>query len=123
VRNFNFARFAVIAICLFSFAGLASAESRFSKVWKWSAAALVAGSTMDVASSYGYREANGLLASPNGRLSNRGTAIKLGAMAGVVGLQYYLVKKHPKLEKPFVVTNFALAGMYSTVAFRNYAVR
>ncbi|MDZ7637782.1 MAG: hypothetical protein U5J83_05965 [Bryobacterales bacterium] len=98
-------------------------ESKWKKVWKWSAAALMAGNAMDVASSYGYQEANGLLRSGNGQLNHRGTAIKFGIMAGALVGQHYLLKENPEMEKPLAITNFAVGVAYSGIAVRNWKVR
>lgn len=97
--------------------------SKWKKVWQWSAAALVAGSTMDVASSYGYQEANGLLRSGSGQLQGRGTAIKFGVLGAALIGQHYLLKKNPELQKPLAITNFAIGAAYSGVAVRNWRVR
>lgn len=98
-------------------------ESKWKKVWKWSAAALMAGNAMDVASSYGYQEANGVLRSGNGQLNQRGTAIKFGVMASALVGQYYLLKQNPELEKPLAMTNFAVGAAFSGIAVRNWKVR
>lgn len=98
-------------------------ESKWKKAWKWSAAALMAGNALDVASSYGYGESNALLRSGNGRLNMRGTGIKFGVMAGALAGQYYLMKKHPELEKPIAITNFTLSAGFTGLAVRNWRVR
>lgn len=98
-------------------------ESKWKKAWKWSAAALMAGNAMDVASSYGYQETNGVLRSANGQLNQRGTAIKFGIMAGALVGQYYLLKQNPEMEKPLAMTNFAVGAAFSGIAVRNWKVR
>jgi hypothetical protein len=98
-------------------------ESKWKKMWKWSAAALMAGNAMDVASSYGYQEANGFLRSGNGQLNQRGTAIKFGVMAGALVGQHYLLKKNPEMTKPLAITNFAVGAAYTGIAVRNWRVR
>lgn len=98
-------------------------SSKWNKLWKWSAAALVAGSTMDVASSYGYAEANGMLRSGSGQLQARGTAIKFGVLGAALVGQHYLRQRHPEMEKPLAITNFAVGAAYSGVAVRNWRVR
>ena len=98
-------------------------ETKWKKAWKWSAAALMAGNTMDVASSYGYQETNGVLRSGNGQLNQRGTAIKFGVMAGALVGQYYLLKQNPEMEKPLAITNFAVGAAFSGIAVRNWKVR
>ena len=98
-------------------------ESKWKKAWKWSAAALMAGNAMDVASSYGYQEANGVLRSGNGQLNQRGTAIKFGVMAGALLGQHFLLKQNPEMEKPLAITNFAVGAAFSGIAVRNWKVR
>ena len=98
-------------------------ESKWKKAWNWSAAALMAGNAMDVASSYGYQEANGVLRSGNGQLNQRGTAIKFGVIAGALAGQYYLLKQNPEMEKPLAMTNFAVGAAFSGIAVRNWKVR
>ena len=98
-------------------------DSRWKKMWKWSAAALVAGSAMDVSSSFGYQEANGMLRSSGGQLQGRGTAIKFGVLGGALIGQQYLLRKNPEMAKPLAFTNFAIGAAYSGVAVRNWRVR
>jgi hypothetical protein len=98
-------------------------SSKWKALWKWSASALIAGSSIDAASSWGYAESNALLRSGGGQLAGRGTAIKLGVMGGALLGQYYLVKKKPELEMPLSITNFAIVAAYGGVALRNYRVR
>lgn len=98
-------------------------SSKWKKLWKWSAAALVAGSSMDVASSWGYPEANGMLRGPSGQLLGRGTAIKFGVLGAALVGQHYLVKKHPEMQKSLAITNFVVGAGYTGVAVRNWRVR
>lgn len=107
----------------YEYADRAPRSSKWKALWKWSAAALIAGSSMDAASSWGYAESNAFLRSGGGQLAGRGTAIKLGVMGGALLGQYYLVKKKPELEKPLAITNFAIGAAYTGVAVRNYRVR
>jgi hypothetical protein len=58
--------------------------------WKISLAPVVASQALDVASSYGMRELNPMLAGPDGRFGSRGSGIKLGATAGILGIEYVL---------------------------------
>lgn len=100
----------------------AFAECRFTKVFKWSAAALVAGSAVDIASSYGQPELNRYLAS-NGRLTSRGVGIKLGVVAGILVAETLIVRRMPEARTPFTGLNFAATGMYTGVAVRNWRNR
>lgn len=98
-------------------------QSKWKKAWAWSAAALIAGNTLDVASSYGYRETNGVLRGANGQLNQRGAAIKFGVMAGALLGQHYMLKQNPELQKPLAITNFAVGAAFSGIAVRNWRVR
>ncbi len=98
-------------------------ESKWRRAWKWSAAALIAGNALDVASSYGYRETNGVLRGGNGQLNQRGAAIKFGVMAGALLGQHYMLKQNPGMEKPLAITNFAVGAAFSGIAVRNWKVR
>jgi uncharacterized iron-regulated membrane protein len=57
------------------------------KTWKLSLAPVFASQTLDVASSYGMRELNPMLAGPDGRFGAQGAGIKLGATAAIVGVE------------------------------------
>jgi hypothetical protein len=55
--------------------------------WKISLAPVVASQALDVASSYGMRELNPLLAGPDGRFGAQGAGIKLGSTAAILGVE------------------------------------
>ena len=103
-------------------ASAASAESRWSKIYHWSAVALVASSTADVASSVGKLEANPLLRSGDGRFGARGAGIKLGACVAVLLIQNR-ARKSGKSEKPMAIANFAVSGLYGGAAIHNWRSR
>lgn len=90
-------------------------------LWRWSAVALVASSGFDAASSYGKREANTMLQSPDGTFGGRGVAIKVGIAATTLGVEYLLRRKvgHSKI---FALANFFQAGITTGVAARNLGV-
>ena len=99
---------------------IASAESRAKKFWKWSITALVAGATMDVATSYGELEGNPLLRGKDGRLGARGAGIKFGIMGGALLGEALLVRKHPEAALALGVANFGLGEVLGGLAVKNW---
>lgn len=93
-------------------------ESRPGKLWKWSIAALLAGSAADAVTSWGRMEANPALRGPSGRFSTRGLLIKSSFVGGVLGAQM-LFKKDQRSQRAMAWTNFALAGALGGVAAYN----
>ncbi len=67
--------------------------------WQRSLIPLVAAQTLDIASSYGRPELNPLLASSSGRFGVQAVGIKAGTTAGMVVLEYLLVRKHPAARR------------------------
>ena|SRR5437868_11702774 len=55
--------------------------------WKLSVAPVFASQALDVASSYGMRELNPMLAGSDGRFGAKGAEIKLGATVGLLGVE------------------------------------
>jgi hypothetical protein len=97
-----------------------------SIAWKRSAAAAFAGTTADWVSSVGHpgRELNPNLTGPDGRFSHaRAAGFKLGITSGLVVLEYSLMKKWPRLERPFSRFNWIYGGGNAALAIRNAAVR
>src|SRR5262245_11814177 len=74
--------------------------------WKRSLLPLVATQGLDVASSYGMRELNPLLAGADGRFGAKATGIKIGATAAAVGIEYLVVKKWPGAARLFSKLNW-----------------
>jgi hypothetical protein len=91
--------------------------------WKLSAAALTAATMVDAHSSWGHNEINPVLRGPNGRFGVQGLAMKALITTGVIGTQYFLLKRTPQAEKYGVITNFALAGVLGTAAMYNYKLQ
>jgi len=93
------------------------------RLWKVSAATLAATSALDVLSSWGKCcERNRLLASSDGRFGGRALAIKSGALGGQLLLQYFVVRRSPKLAKVLGFVNFAGAGAVTAVAVHNFGI-
>ena len=91
--------------------------------WKISLAPVLASQTLDVASSYGRRELNPLLAGPDGRFGARGAGIKLGAVAGILGIEYLIVKRHPGAARVLSHLNFSVSIVTGGFAAHNFATR
>jgi hypothetical protein len=98
------------------------AETGAQRIWKWSAAALVAGSTIDIASSYGQQELNPLYAGPDGRFGTRGVIVRSAVVATSLFIGWRVLQKHPNAKIP-ALANFALGGGAGMVAIRNYRVK
>jgi len=100
---------------------------RFAQHWRWywkmSLAPLVASEALDAASSYGMRELNPVLAGPDGRFGAKATAIKFGAIGGLMGAEYLVVRKYPRSAKVFTIVNWAAAGATASLAVHNYRLQ
>ena len=88
---------------------------KLSKTYHWSVVALSAATAADMASSFkfshdGQREANSFLASGNGGYGAKGAAIEAGVVGASLLVQHYLVKRHPGLQLPLAIANYAFAG-------------
>ena len=95
------------------------------RLWKASIAAVAAGSVLDMQSSLGKHETNGLLANRQGTFSAQGIGIKLAIAGAAVGTQQFLLHRHPASSgyKTGAIINFAVAGALSGVAIHNYGVK
>ena len=81
---------------------------------------------MDMQSSLGKHETNGLLANRQGVFSAQGIpAWKLAIAGAALGTQHYLVHKHPGVStyKTGAFINFAVAGALSGISIHNYGTR
>jgi hypothetical protein len=98
-------------------------ESPQRRFLRWSQAALVAGASADVASSWGAREGNPLLRGNDGRFGSRGASIKLGMIAGGLTIQYFTLKRHPEAARSTTICNVVAAGALGGLAARNARLR
>lgn len=94
-------------------------KGRWSKLRKISEIVLIGSNMADSHSSWGYMEANSLLANSQGRFGVRGVAVKGAIVAGWLICQR-LQNRHGKYDKEFAIANFALAGGIGAVAVHNY---
>jgi hypothetical protein len=99
----------------------AHAEGGPHKLYRWSIAALIAGSTADAASTWGQNEINPVLGS--GRFGMGQVAVKGGIVAGALLIQGFMLKRQPQTEHIFDVGNFAMGAAFGAVAVRNWRSR
>lgn len=93
------------------------------KSWKWSLAPLAASQALDVASSYGLRELNPVLAGADGRFGARAASVKLGVVGAFVGVEYLIVKAHPGAARVLSRINWSGAALTTSFAVHNYSIR
>ena len=91
--------------------------------WKFSLAPVFASQALDVASSYGMREVNPMLAGSDGRFGAKGAGIKLGATAGLLGVEYLIVRKYPRSARVFTKVNWSVSIVTTGFAAHNFAIR
>lgn len=117
----------ILLTTLFASTGFADdGGGRWAKrLWRASIAAVAAGSVVDMHSSLGKHETNGLLANRQGMFSAQGLSIKLAITGAAVGTQHYLLHRKPTANgyKTGALINFAVAGALGGVAAHNYSVR
>jgi hypothetical protein len=93
------------------------------KSWKISLAPLIGSQALDAASSYGMRELNPVLASPNGGFEMKGVSIKLGVTAAAVGIEYLIVRKFPRSARTISKLNWTTGIVTTGFAVHNYAIK
>lgn len=98
-------------------------DERAVQAWKRSLIPVVASQGLDVASSWGMRELNPMLAGSSGRFGGRAVAIKGGAVAGIVGLEYLIVKKWPGAARVLSKLNWSSSVLTSAFAVHNFAIK
>lgn len=100
----------------------AVSRKRWKRAWIASWAAYAAANILDAKSSMGKMEANPFLQNADGTFnSGRAAGLKAGAGAGLLGMQLWMIHKHPEknLYKSFTVVNGAAAGALGAVAYSN----
>lgn len=102
---------------------LALEPARDKTAWKRSLIAVAASQALDAASSYGMRELNPLLASPEERFGARAISIKLGATATIVVVESLIVKKYPGAARLLSRLNWSSAALTAGFAAHNFAIR
>ena len=99
------------------------AFSKLSKIYHWSEAALIAGNTLDVQSSYGKPELNILLKDRSGQFGAKGVAIKAGVIVGILFTERYICKREEKAKKPLTFLNFGVGAVTTGFAVRNWKMK
>jgi hypothetical protein len=97
-------------------------DKRMKALWIASIAAMVAGTSLDAASSWHKRESNGLLASSDGTFGGKGVGIKVGIGAAVL-IPQIIFRRHKELRGAFAIGNFAEAGIFTGAAIHNFGIR
>lgn len=98
-------------------------DRTFSRAWKVSLLPLFGSQALDAASSYGMRELNPLLADGRGAFGMKAAGIKFGAVGAFVGIQYLVIRKHPRAASAFAKLNWATGVVTTGFAAHNYAIR
>ena len=99
-----------------------ASNAKWHRQWAISLAPLFASQALDAASSYGMRELNPLLASPDGSFGMKATAIKFGVIGALAAGEYFLVRKYPRSAKVFTIVNWTTAGATGALAVHNYSL-
>jgi hypothetical protein len=94
-----------------------------TRAWKTSLIPMVATQGLDIASSYGMRELNPLLAGADGRFGGKAMGIKVGTTAAVVGIEYLIVKKWPGAARMFSKLNWGSSVLTGAIAAHNFAIK
>ena len=116
---------AAILFCLSMAPWLLAQETpRHHRLWIASVGALVAGNALDIASSRGGVELNPALRSANGQFNTgKAFAIKGGATAALVLVEWLLIRKHRNIDKQIAVINFGVAAIPAGMAIRNWRMK
>ena len=111
--------------CLLAFLLLAAAlqaqDMPKRHFWTASVLAVCAAHGVDIASSYGKREVNPAM--PAAHFGAGDVALIGGISAGVLVMEWAILRHHPQSEKSFAVVNYATAGAVSAVAVHNFTVK
>ena len=99
-----------------------ASNAKWHRQWAISLAPLFASQALDAASSYGMRELNPLLASPNGGFGRKATTLKFGVIGALAATEYFVVRKYPRSAKVFTIVNWTAAGATSALAVHNYSL-
>jgi hypothetical protein len=93
-------------------------------LWKLSALALSLSSGADSSSSLrpGELEANPLLAT-HGHFTGRSVAIEGAITGAILGGEWLILRRNPKLERSVSAGNFAASGIHAGAAVRNWRLK
>lgn len=99
-----------------------ASNAKWHRQWAISLAPLFASQALDTASSYGMRELNPLLASPDGSFGVKAATIKFGVVGALAATEYFVVRKYPRSAKVFTIVNWTASGATSALAIHNYSL-
>ena len=109
---------------------LSAQEATPPKLWYWSLATMAASNSLDLISSQRAQrlnlghETNGWYTDAAGRFQlGKAVGVKAGMTFGAAGIEYLLIRKHPKLAKYCSILNFTIAAPTGIAAGRNFALR
>lgn len=88
------------------------------RLWKWSVVALIAGTSVDAASSMNRPEANPLLRSANGQFGYRALLLKAALASGTIAFEIHSTRGAHGYKR-FAILNFVQAGAFGGIALRN----
>jgi hypothetical protein len=93
-------------------------------LWKISAATLLASNVLDAGSSWGKRELNPVLSGSTGSFGGKSALLKLGVEAGVVTVEYLVLRHRPSRLSIKALTwiNFGDASATTAMAVRNFGI-
>jgi hypothetical protein len=101
-----------------------SAPSReIPNSWKLSLAPVLAGQALDASSSWGMRELNPVLAGSDGRFGMKSATVKLGVTGALIGVEYLILKAHPRAARVLTKLNWAAGIASGGIAVHNLAIR
>jgi hypothetical protein len=91
-------------------------------LWFGSLAAVAVAHCLDTASSWGKREANGLLQGKGGRFDERSLTVKAVLVGGYVAIQDQATLHNPAMYRWMAGLNAMIAAVYGVVAARNFTI-
>ena len=108
-----------------AFLGLASsmraeAFMQTNLAWKASVAAMLASHAADTASSWGMRELNPVLRGRDQTFDGRSAAIKLGVVGAIIGVEYLIMRRHPKSLRLLTRLNWTTSIITGGIAAHNF---
>jgi hypothetical protein len=92
-------------------------------LYRWSVAAVLAGNTADLLSSWHRPEANPVLANPGTRFNAESAALKSGFVGASLLIEYWALRHNRRLYKVLAWMNYAVAGGLGVVVEHNLTVQ
>jgi hypothetical protein len=95
-----------------------------TRFWKFSLACVAAANALDVNSSWGKHELNGILRSPDGTFGARGTMIKMSFQSGFLATEFLIIRHDPRGTRHRLAAwiNLAAGAAIAAVAAHNFGV-